>query len=269
MDEQIVVGASSARPRMLPTAGLEYLKSEVLRILQPDSVTAASVSLQPYSYWDRLKAEREGWSTFTPTNLAVSSVTTRLIPPVIPYQDLNAGDAAGDRTPAFRFPLSVDHQLIVLIQINVLRALMTNMSILSLQHRMPAECGAALSIAQLPEKPSTIPPALMPTRLQESLPHDPWIDMIPFPGMRDNFLLNQGVFDHDEFCEDGLGGLYEGYDDIKSRGIIVWGDPWSPTGWEVSEGFAKKYSLLLRGCDDLIAATQKYREARGEERLKI
>lgn len=93
--------------------------------------------------------------------------------------------------------------------------------------------------------------------------------MIPIPAMRDNLVLHQASIDEDEFCEDALGGLYEGYDDIERRGIIVWGEPWSPSSWEVTEGFAKKYGFLLRGCEELMEATQRFREARGEERLVV
>lgn len=171
--------------------------------------------------------------------------------------------------PDFHFPLSPDHQLIVLIQFNALRAAMTNLSILSLQHRMPLECGAAFHIVPYPSAPKTIPTALRPTAKQLITPHDPWIDMVPFPAMRDNLIaLGDGV-DEDDFCEDALGGLYEGYDEIEARGLVVWGEPWAQDAWEVSEGFARKWARLLVGCDELVEATQRYRLARGEERLVI
>ncbi|KAK6065507.1 hypothetical protein SCUP234_12549 [Seiridium cupressi] len=249
----------------------EILKREVADLLRAQLRPAHRLPLlQPFSYWERLKAEREGSSTPEYTELVISNNAKRLIPPVIPYI-ISGGEQAdgnGHDMLRFLFPLSVDHQLIVLVQFNALRAMLTNLSILSLQHRMPSECGAAFNIS-LPEPPSTIPPSLQPTLVQLSTPHDPWIDMIPFPAMRDNLLLNPEQVDQEELCVDALGGLYEGFDEIETRGIIAWGEPWSPTGWEVSEGFAKKYGFLLRGCDELMEATQSYRAVRGEERLII
>lgn len=247
------------------------LKLEVESLLRAVLPNEEAPSLQPFSYWERLRTERE--DRVLSSSNARESITRRqprLIPPMIPYS--TELGCHRDVPPAFRFPISPDHQLIVLIQFNVLRATLTNLAILSLQHRMPTECGAAFHILPLPEAPTTIPLALQPTQIQLGIPHDPWIDMIPFPAMRDNLIMlsecGDGV-DEDDFCEDALGGLYEGYDEIETRGIIVWGEPWSPAGWEVSEGFAKKWARLLKGCDELLEATQRYRRARGEERLVV
>lgn len=87
--------------------------------------------------------------------------------------------------------------------------------------------------------------------------------------MRDNLILNSGKFDPDELCCDLVGGLYEGFDDVQLRGILVWNDPWSSDGWEVTEGFAKKWSFLLKGCSELMESTNRYRESRYEERLIV
>lgn len=37
-----------------------------------------------------------------------------------------------------------------------------------------------------------------------------------------------------------------------TRGMILWGDPWTQLGWEVDETFVRKWSFLLQGCGDLI-----------------
>ncbi|ETS73515.1 hypothetical protein PFICI_14461 [Pestalotiopsis fici W106-1] len=244
------------------------LKLEVESLLRADSRSGNDLpSLKPFSYWELLKAERENCNVSVSNETELSTRRHRLIPPMIPY---STGADYQHTLPQFQFPLAPDHQLIVLIQFNVLRATMTNLAILSLQHRMPTECGAAFHILPLSEAPSTIPPSLQPTMIQLSVPHDLWIDMIPFPAMRDNLIMlsecGDGI-DEDDFCEDALGGLYEGYDEIETRGIIVWGEPWCPSGWEVSAGFARKWARLLKGCDELLEATQRYRLARGEERL--
>jgi hypothetical protein len=87
--------------------------------------------------------------------------------------------------------------------------------------------------------------------------------------MRDNILSYENFIDDDEFCEDVMGGLFEGFSDIESNGLLVWGEPWDEAGWEVTQGFAKKWGCLLQGCDTLIEATNRYRAARGEDRLVI
>lgn len=133
---------------------------------------------------------------------------------------------------------------------------------------MPAECGASFSIATLPV-PDNIPSALRPTTIQQAIPHESWIDCLPDAAMRDNLILNCGKFDQDDLCCDICGGLYEGFDDVQLRGILVWSDPWSPDGWEVTEGFAKKWTFLLRGCQALMDSTNRYRVSRHEERLII
>jgi hypothetical protein len=66
-----------------------------------------------------------------------------------------------------------------------------------------------------------------------------------------------------------VGGLFEGFDDVECNGLLLWGEPWSETGWEVTEGFAKKWAFLLQGCDTYIEATNKYRAARGEDPLVV
>lgn len=58
--------------------------------------------------------------------------------PMMPY-------ASPDR-PAMIFPLPADH-LLTLIQYNVLRAMVTNMTIVPMVQRIPIECRAVLSVA--------------------------------------------------------------------------------------------------------------------------
>ena len=87
--------------------------------------------------------------------------------------------------------------------------------------------------------------------------------------MRDNLIRLQGEYDADELCADLCGGLYDGFDEVELRGILVWGEPWRGDGWEVTEGFARKWGVLLRGCGGLMEATNRYRAARGEGRLVV
>lgn len=75
------------------------------------------------------------------------------------------------------------------------------------------------------------------------------------------------MYDQDDMCDDICGGLYDGYDDVETRGLLVWGDPWRLSSWEISAGFAAKWAFLLRGCEDMVRATNVWRESRGEEPL--
>ncbi|KAF2468690.1 uncharacterized protein BDR25DRAFT_343988 [Lindgomyces ingoldianus] len=190
-----------------------------------------------------------------------------LIHPVIPYLK-PLGCLTQSDIPPFRFPLSPDHYLITLIQYNVLRASITNHAIVSIMHTIPAECRAALTIQLLP-RPTTLPPSLLPTPLQKSTIHAPWIDAVPSPPLRDNLIQHYGTWDVDDWCEDVMGGLYEGFDDCKQRGMLVWGDPWREESWEFSEGFVEKWGWMLKGCRELVEATNRWRESRGEERLVV
>jgi uncharacterized protein DUF3425 len=196
------------------------------------------------------------------------TVKRQVIPPLIPYLD---DLTAPLNLATFRviFPLSPDHHLITLMQYNVLRATMTNLAILSLLEQLPIECGAAREVIALLPVPGTIPPNFRPTPLQLSAPHPYWIDALPDPALRDNLIRFQGDVDEDELCQDLCGGLYDGFDEIDLRGILVWGDSWRPDGWEVTEGFLRKWGFVLRGCDEIMDATNKFRAARGEEPLVV
>lgn len=167
------------------------------------------------------------------------------------------------------FSIPPDHRLITLIQYNVLRASMMNMAIMHIVAILPDQCGRIHRLVDLSNIPSNIPSDLQPTRMQLTVPHDPWIDIIPFNAMRDNLILCQDTFNQEDFCADLVGGLYHGLNDLENRGILVWSDPWSPDGWELTDGFAKKWGHILKGCQDLIRATNRWRDIRGEERLLI
>jgi hypothetical protein len=112
------------------------------------------------------------------------------------------------------------------------------------------------------------PPALQPTILQRTVAHHPWIDLLPFPQLRDNVLMymETGLVDDDDLCEDLL--LVDDPRDINSKpSIIVWGMPWDSKGWEVNPAFLRKWGFLLLGCKEIMEGTNYWREKRGEKRL--
>lgn len=111
----------------------------------------------------------------------------------------------------------------------------------------------------------------MPTPLQRSVPHEPWVDLFPLPALRDNIIQLWGSFDTCEICDDVLGTMYDA--ELTSHGerngLFVWGDPWDVNSWELMEGFVSKWSGLLAGCHELIYATHQWRERKGEEPLSL
>jgi hypothetical protein len=118
-----------------------------------------------------------------------------------------------------------------------------------------------------------LPPQLLPTPLQLSNPHEPWIDIFPLPALRDNLLRLRGSIDSCDLCDDILGALFTDQDletvsKYKERnGLIIWGEPWDVRSWELMDGFVEKWGFLLEGCEALIEGTNRWRAVRGEGAL--
>ncbi|KAH8724948.1 hypothetical protein GQ44DRAFT_653848 [Phaeosphaeriaceae sp. PMI808] len=165
------------------------------------------------------------------------------------------------------FPLCPDH-LITLLQFNALRALAVNRTLISGTLVTPLDCDEeVIHVIPYPTKPELLPSTLLPTTLQQTVPHCDWIDLFPCPEGRDRLILAAGTFDEDELWADCCGGLYEGFpdDEVERRGIIAWSPPWSITGWEMSEGFLRKWGWLVKGLPGMLEATNRWRMKRGEE----
>ncbi|KAI2634129.1 hypothetical protein GGS26DRAFT_589973 [Hypomontagnella submonticulosa] len=166
------------------------------------------------------------------------------------------------------FPLCPDH-LITLLQYNALRASAVNRTLISGILVTPLDCEEEeiVHVIPYPTKPELIPSTLLPTALQQTVPHGDWIDLFPYPEGRDRLIQAVGTFDEDELWADCIGGLYEGFpdDEIERRGIIAWSPPWDIAGWEMSEGFLKKWGWLFKGLPRTIEATNRWRIERGEE----
>ncbi|KAK4176418.1 hypothetical protein QBC36DRAFT_352326 [Triangularia setosa] len=95
--------------------------------------------------------------------------------------------------------------------------------------------------------------SLRPTPLQKSVPHDSWIDSVPFPKLRDNLIMYQDVYNTAEFYNDIVNGGSQAYQDDESDMVLC--DPWGEEGWELSEGFVGKWNFLLEGCEMLVRIT--------------
>jgi hypothetical protein len=171
------------------------------------------------------------------------------------------------------FPLSSDH-LIILLQFNVLKSSVANRQILS-KAVSPHSDDCSSPILQVLPKESTVlgilPPMLRPTTLQQTVAHEEWIDLFPHPVMRDNLILASGKFDEDDLWLDTIGGLFEGLPDshVEQHGVIAWSPPWHFSGWEITEGFLRKWGWTLKGCQDIIDTTNHWRRQRGEEPLVV
>lgn len=115
-----------------------------------------------------------------------------------------------------------------------------------------------------------MPPSLSPTPLQSRMPHHPWIDLFPFPSIRDNFLLatssNLSEDDEIQLWNDVVESESPGGD---WTGFIVWGVPWMPDSWEVTVPFLRRWGWLLHGCPQIIESTNHWRRIRGERPVKI
>jgi hypothetical protein len=165
-------------------------------------------------------------------------------------------------------PLLSDH-LLSLIRYNLYRAVAANSWSLGIDPRLmhsdilspftsddPAISKLCLSL----------PPALRPTALQRSVSHHPYIDLFPFPSIRDRLLQVGNAIDEDMLCADFAG------DNIDSNfgehtGLIVWGEPWDPQSWEIAEPLWKKWSWLLKECPRILETTNYWRQKRDEPRL--
>ncbi|MCJ1321863.1 hypothetical protein MMC15_007208 [Xylographa vitiligo] len=216
----------------------------------------------------------------------LSSLTSSYLPRNCPPSSSNTTTA----TTSNHFPLSCDY-LLTLVQFNVLRALLTNISLL---HLTSTFFPSASTPPAVPPPPSLIPPALRPTPLQLSTPHLPWIDIFPHPVVRDNLIrAGSAVDDQDvfidivgEICGGGGGpceilGMEwdasrvivrdkeEGEPEKEMKGVLVWADPWDASNWELTEGFLRKWGWMFRGATDLIDASNAWREKRGEDRLVV
>lgn len=213
--------------------------------------------------------------------------------------------------PSMVFSLSADH-LLHLVQYNVFRAFVSNKRTLNVlltgwTYNMPPSpttCPVSLPYIDdtniYPLNPN-IPPSLFPTPTQQERLHSFWINLFPFPSLRDNLIRHEGLFDHWELLQDLIGELMgatpiqerqgtplaitvsdpnivstppisvvgRDEDEITAgrKGLIVWGEPYDMRSWEATPGFLAKWSWAVQGCDDLLVSSNRWRLMRGEEPL--
>lgn len=157
--------------------------------------------------------------------------------------------------------------LLDLIQLNFTRALMENIRILGLESdQLHDDAISPFNTAGPWQDDSlhTLPIYLQPTVIQRSIPHHPWLDLLPVPQMRDNLILAGEFEEETQLCLDMKGS---GSTRLGKSGIIVWSDPWDPAGWEVTEPFARSWGWVIRNCYDLAHSTNRWRAKRNERPL--
>jgi hypothetical protein len=140
-----------------------------------------------------------------------------------------------------------------------------------------------------------IPKCLIPTDLQMTRPHSAWIDMFPFERFRDNLIMHEDYFDHEEMFKDLFGHLVSSsmpssrrtYDSrlgsgtlssprvdedtitADRKGLITWGEPYVKQSWEATPGFVAKWTWALEGVDELIESSNRWRTLRGEYPIRV
>jgi hypothetical protein len=109
----------------------------------------------------------------------------------------------------------------------------------------------------------------VPTAKQKAIDHAFWFDTPPCAQFRDNLIEAKDTLNRMEICSDFVGGIYRGLNEVELRGWLIWGEPWTEDGWEVTEGFARRWGFLLKGCETLMRSTNRWRASRGEDPLVI
>jgi hypothetical protein len=186
------------------------------------------------------------------------------------------------------FPISSDH-LIHLIHYNVYRAFITNKRLVKTQatvtklnsgstYQSKLDLCSGISYLE-PKEQASLPFTLMPTILQRKVPHLPWLDMFPYPRLRDNLIARQYEFNQLDLCNDLWGEWFISHlgdliaprqadtdeeDDVTAgrTGLIVWGESWDPNGWEITMNFVRKWPWVLQGCEELFTSTNYWRAKR-------
>jgi hypothetical protein len=116
-----------------------------------------------------------------------------------------------------------------------------------------------------------IPQDLRPTMAQILYPHFPWIDLIPFPILRENIIMKMTT-------EPLLANPVDLKDDLFLRnGLFCWrskekgvsGQPWDMRCWEAEPWFLRKWAVLLDGeSGQMWQQTQWWRSMRGMAAMK-
>ncbi|KIM96909.1 hypothetical protein OIDMADRAFT_58461 [Oidiodendron maius Zn] len=115
-----------------------------------------------------------------------------------------------------------------------------------------------------------IPLHLRPMHAQIQYAHPPFMDLLPFPSVRERAVLFSSF-------TPPLIDVAELKADILNDGLICWtkskkgtGQPWDMRSWEAAEWFLKKWWMLVGGEeDDIQEHTKWWRNLRGHDRSLV
>lgn len=121
----------------------------------------------------------------------------------------------------------------------------------------------------------TLKPDLRPTVEQILFDHPPYIDLLPFPTLRKNLILQKQPINKDQFLQDfaiGMscwGGAGLGKRDRESlQRCTPTETPWDARNWEAEPWFLKTYWYLLgEEQGEVVKQSEWWRSIRGEEPL--
>ncbi|KAE8453541.1 hypothetical protein EG329_010402 [Mollisiaceae sp. DMI_Dod_QoI] len=139
-------------------------------------------------------------------------------------------------------------------------------------HFYQPEAFASGNMAALEAVWNDIPKSLQPTPAQITKPHHPWMDMIPFPTLRERALtlgsLKPPIIDIDEFKNDIF--LNSGIRCWRVGGPRGSGQPWDMRSWEAEPWFLKKWWILVGGeSGEVWEQTEWWRAMRGKGKVEM
>lgn len=117
-----------------------------------------------------------------------------------------------------------------------------------------------------------LPKALRPTPAQITQSHHPWVDMIPFPTIRERALTLSSL-------DPPMIDIYDLKNDVfMNSGIFCWcvggaggsGQPWDMRSWEAEPWFLQKWWILIGGeTGEVWEQTQWWRAMRGKPKVEM
>jgi hypothetical protein len=111
---------------------------------------------------------------------------------------------------------------------------------------------------------------LRPCAAQLMQRHHPWIDVFPFPTLRERAIklayCEEPMIDEDDFCNDLTEGLVC-WGSVNGDGSSAMGSgaPWDVRSWEAQPWFLKKWWIVIGDAEgEIYKQTQWWRQMRGE-----
>lgn len=118
---------------------------------------------------------------------------------------------------------------------------------------------------------SALSPDLRPSATQLVHRHHPYIDVLPFPTLRERiiklaYVEEEPMIDEDELCQDLNNGLVCWGSVLDGRNSAIGsGVPWDVRSWEAQPWFLKKWWIVIGGAEgEIYKQTQWWRQIRGE-----